>query len=70
MTDPDPEIDGAGLLQVERRRVGAAHRREPLRLVVDGTRAVTRPTEVSGLDQVLATFEDLESVLARTAEHP
>jgi anti-sigma B factor antagonist len=129
VTAPEPEIDGAGLLRVERRRVGdahvvtvagevdsstvdvlraavaealedrrtaavvvdltavtflgsvglkalvdaqtgAAHRREPLRLVVDGTRAVTRPMEVSGLDQVLATFEDLESALARTAEHP
>jgi anti-sigma B factor antagonist len=63
-------LGSAGLKALVDARAGASHRNEPLRLVVDSARPVTRPLEVSGLDQVLATFEDLESALAGTVDRP
>lgn len=36
---------------------------EPLRLVVDETRAVIRPLQVSGLDEVLALYYSVEEAL-------
>lgn len=41
----------------------AEGRREPLRLVVDETRAVIRPMQVTGLDEVLALYRTVEEAL-------
>lgn len=41
----------------------ARRRREPLRIVVDHTRPVIRPIEVTGLDNVLALFDTVEDAL-------
>jgi anti-sigma B factor antagonist len=43
--------------------VAARRRREPLRIVVDHTRPVIRPIEVTGLDEVLALFDTVEDAL-------
>ena len=37
--------------------------REPLRIVVDHTRPVIRPIQVTGLDDVLALFDTVEDAL-------
>ncbi|MGH3766926.1 MAG: anti-sigma factor antagonist [Pseudonocardiaceae bacterium] len=41
----------------------AERRREPLRLVVDETRAVIRPLQITGLDDVLALYYSVEEAL-------
>jgi anti-sigma B factor antagonist len=41
----------------------AQRRREPRRIVVDHTRPVIRPIEITGLDDVLALFTSLEDAL-------
>jgi len=41
----------------------AERRNEPLRLVVDDTRAVTRPLQITGLDEVLALYYSVEEAL-------
>jgi anti-sigma B factor antagonist len=41
----------------------AEGRREPLRVVVDETRAVILPLQVSGLDEVLALYYTVEDAL-------
>jgi anti-sigma B factor antagonist len=41
----------------------AQRRREPLRIVVDNTRPVIRPIELTGLDNVLALFDTVEEAL-------
>lgn len=46
--------------------VGEAQRRGgPLRIVVDKTRPVLRPIELTGLDDVLALYETVEDALRR-----
>ncbi|HKS50548.1 MAG TPA: anti-sigma factor antagonist [Pseudonocardiaceae bacterium] len=40
-----------------------ARRSEPLRVVVDETRAVTRPLQITGLDEVLALYYSVEEAL-------
>lgn len=45
---------------VEHRPAGAG----PLRVVVDETRPVIRPMQISGLDQVLRLYHDVEGALA------
>ena len=52
------------LVQAQRR---AAREREPLRLVVDSQRPVVRPLEVTGLDDVLSLYYDIEEALASGA---
>ena len=41
----------------------AEQRREPLRIVVDHTRPVIRPIQMTGLDEVLALFVSIEDAL-------
>lgn len=41
----------------------AQARHEPLRIVVDGTRPVIRPIQLSGLDEVLALYHTVEEAL-------
>jgi anti-sigma B factor antagonist len=41
----------------------AQRRRKPLRLVVDHTRPVVRPIELTGLDELLALYESLDDAL-------
>jgi anti-sigma B factor antagonist len=41
----------------------AERRREPLRVVVDETRAVIRPLQITGLDEVLALYYSVEEAL-------
>ena len=43
----------------------AQGRREPLRLVVDHARAVIRPLQLGGLDEVLALYHSVEQALLR-----
>jgi anti-sigma B factor antagonist len=50
----------AALVEVTR---GARRRREPLRLVIDHTRPVIRPIEMTGLDDVLALYNTLDQAL-------
>jgi anti-anti-sigma factor len=42
-----------------------AARDRPLRLVVGGSKAVSRPLQITGLDQVLEVHPDLDAALAR-----
>jgi anti-sigma B factor antagonist len=44
----------------------AQQRREPLRLVVDHTRPVLRPLQITGLDTVLALYDTVEQALLPT----
>jgi anti-sigma B factor antagonist len=41
----------------------AERRREPLRVVVDETRAVIRPLQITGLDEALALYYSVEEAL-------
>ena len=41
----------------------ARQRREPLRIVVDDTRPVIRPIQLTGLDDILALFNTVEQAL-------
>lgn len=41
----------------------AEQRREPLRVVVDQTRAVIRPLQITGLDEVLALYYSVDEAL-------
>jgi len=43
----------------------ARQRREPLRVVVDDTRPVLRPLQLTGLDSLLALYHSVEEALAR-----
>ena len=44
----------------------AQQRREPLRIVVDHTRPVIRPLQITGLGQVLALYDTVEQALQPT----
>ena len=44
----------------------AQRRRDPLRIVVDNTRPVIRPIEVTGLERVLALFDTVEEAMQPT----
>jgi anti-sigma B factor antagonist len=54
-----------GLAALEQASSSAARRREPLRLVVDDTRAVIRPIQLSGLEDVLALYYSVDDALPR-----
>lgn len=41
----------------------AQQRRDPLRVVVDETRAVIRPLQITGLDEVLSLYYSVEEAL-------
>jgi hypothetical protein len=45
----------------------AKQRREPLRIVVDQTRPVIRPIQLTALDGVLALFDTIEQALQPTS---
>jgi anti-sigma B factor antagonist len=52
-----------GLAALEQASSSAKQRREPLRLVVDDTRAVIRPIQLSGLEDVLALYYSVDDAL-------
>jgi anti-sigma B factor antagonist len=56
-------MDSRGLQALVDATQAAAQRREPLRIVVDHTRPVIRPIQVTGLDNVLALFETVEDAV-------
>jgi anti-sigma B factor antagonist len=56
-------MDSQGLQTLVEVTQAAQQRREPLRIVVDHTRPVIRPIQVTGLDAVLALFETVEDAL-------
>jgi anti-sigma B factor antagonist len=60
-------MDSRGLQALVEVTEAADQRREPLHIVVDHTRPVIRPIQVTGLDEVLALFDTVEDALqART----
>lgn len=56
-------MDSKGLQALVDVTKAAQRRREPLRIVVDNTRPVIRPIEVTGLDDVLALFDTIGDAL-------
>lgn len=56
-------MDSRGLQTLVDVTQAAEQRREPLRIVVDHTRPVIRPIQVTGLDDVLALFDTVEDAL-------
>ena len=56
-------LDSQGLQALVDATVAARQRREPLRLVVDHTRPVIRPIELTGLDDILALFHTVDQAL-------
>ena len=54
-----------GLAALEQASSSAEQRHEPLRLVVDDTRAVIRPIQLSGLEDVLALYYSVDDALPR-----
>jgi anti-sigma B factor antagonist len=52
-----------GLAALVEAALKAEQRSEPLRLVVDEARAVTRPLQITGLDEVLALYYSVEEAL-------
>jgi anti-sigma B factor antagonist len=52
-----------GLQALVQATEAAQQRREPLRIVVDHNRLVTRPLQLTGLAQVLALFDTIEDAL-------
>jgi anti-sigma B factor antagonist len=62
-------LGSAGLTALMQATEHARHRREPLRIVVDGNQLVIRPIEVTGLDHLLALYHSVEEALA-AGDHP
>ena len=60
-------LSSQGLQALVEVTLAAQQRREPLAIVVDHTRPVIRPIEVTGLDEVLALFNTVEDALLATA---
>ena len=56
-------LSSQGLQALVEVTLAAQQRREPLAIVVDHTRPVVRPIEVTGLDEVLALFNTVEDAL-------
>jgi anti-sigma B factor antagonist len=56
-------MDSRGLQALVDVTQATQQRREPLRIVVDHTRPVIRPIQVTGLDKVLALFDTIEEAL-------
>lgn len=56
-------MDSRGLQALVDATQAAQQRREPLRIVVDHTRPVVRPIQVTGLDNVLALFNTVEDAV-------
>lgn len=56
-------LGSSGLQALVEATRAALRRREPLRIVVDHTRPVIRPIELTGLDDVLALFYTVEQAL-------
>lgn len=56
-------LGSRGLTALVEASKAAERRREPLRVVVDHTRPVIRPIELSGLDDVLALYRTVEEAL-------
>lgn len=56
-------MDSKGLQTLVDVTQAAQQRRDPLRIVVDHTRPVIRPIQVTGLDDVLALFITVEDAL-------
>ena len=48
----------------------ARNRPEPVRLVVDGNRSVTRPIEATGLDSIFVLYPTVEQALSATSGIP
>jgi anti-sigma B factor antagonist len=59
-------LGSAGLQALVEATQAARRRREPLRIVVDHTRPVIRPIELTGLDDLLALYHTLDQALHRT----
>jgi anti-sigma B factor antagonist len=60
-------LSSQGLQALVEVTLAAQRRRDPLAIVVDHTRPVIRPIEVTGLDDVLALFNTVEDALLATA---
>lgn len=56
-------LGSAGLQALVEVTQVARQRREPLRVVVDNTRPVIRPIELTGLDDLLALFDTVDDAL-------
>ena len=56
-------MDSRGLQALVDATQAAQQQREPLRIVVDHTRPVVRPIQVTGLDNVLALFNTVEDAV-------
>jgi anti-sigma B factor antagonist len=56
-------LSSQGLQALVDATVAAQRRREPLRIVVDHTRPVIRPIELTGLDDVLSLFDTVDDAL-------
>ena len=56
-------LGSQGLQALVDATLAARQRREPLRLVVDHTRPVIRPIELTGLDDTLALFHTVDQAL-------
>jgi anti-sigma B factor antagonist len=61
-------LDHAGLSALVHAHRAAERRREPLRVVVDHTRPVVRPLEITGLERVLALYYDVAEALRGAPE--
>jgi anti-sigma B factor antagonist len=60
-------LDSAGLAALVQVTERGERRGEPLRIVVDHTRPVLRPIQLTGLDDRLALYESVEDATARSA---
>jgi len=56
-------MDSRGLQALVDVTQATQQRREPLRIVVNHTRPVIRPIQVTGPDEVLALFDTIEEAL-------
>ena len=56
-------MDSRGLQALVDATQAAQRQREPLRIVVDHTRPVIRPIQVTGLDAVLALYDTVEDAV-------
>jgi anti-sigma B factor antagonist len=60
-------LDSAGLAALVRTTERGEQRGEPLRIVVDHTRPVLRPIQLTGLEHRLALYESVEDATAHPA---
>ena len=63
-------LSSAGLNALVEATARAEARREPLRIVVDATRPVIRPIQVTGLDGVLRLYHTVDEALGAGGELP